>query len=195
MINKYFIIIVLALATLVAKGQDRTILIVNFVPSLSLGETADFTNGFSPRGLDFEANKFLMEDLSVGFVVSWVIFREKISGETFEYEDLTITGTQFRYTNTTPLNVNVKKYFAMEEASPYFGIGIGTMYAKQTNEIGVFSLSDDKWLFNVAPEIGLLYDFNRNNVVSFKLKYNYSPKADDFPSMSYLSFGIGLGIK
>lgn len=194
MMNKYFLIVALALATLVAKGQEKTIIIVNYLPSLSLGETADFTNGLSPRGMDFEANKFLMEDLSVGFVVSWNIFREKVSGETFEYEELTITGTQFRYTNTTPINVNVKKYFAMEEASPYVGFGIGTMYAKQTSEVGVFSLDQDKWLFNVAPEIGLLYDISRNNVVSFKLKYNYSPKAGDFPSMSYLSFGIGIGL-
>ena len=193
--NKFFIIIVLALASMVAKGQNKTIILVNFAPSLSLGETADFTNGFSIRGIDFEVNKFLMEDLSLGFVVSWNIFREMISGETFEYEDLTLIGTQFRYTNTTPLNVNVKKYFAREEASTYIGFGIGSMYAKQTNEIGVFSLNEDKWLFNVAPEIGLVYDFNRNNVVSFKLKFNYSPKAGDFPSISYLSFGIGLGMK
>ncbi|MDB4582693.1 hypothetical protein N9164_06045 [Draconibacterium sp.] len=197
MMNKYFLIIVLALATYVAKGQDQTLILVNYSPAISLGETADFTNNFSPRGVDFEVNRFIKEDLSVGFVIGWNVFREKISGETFEYNDLTITGTQFRYTNVTPLNVNVKKYFSIAEdsgISPYAGFGLGTNYAKQTNEIGVFSLTQDKWQFNMAPEIGMLYDISRNNVLSLKVKYIYSPKAGDFPSTSYLSFGIGIGL-
>src|SRR5210317_876141 len=106
MMNKYFLIIGLALASFVAKGQE-TVIIVNYLPALSLGETADFTDNFSPRGVDFEVNKFVQDDLSVGFVIGWNIFREKISGETFDYRELTITGTQFRDTNVTPLNVNV----------------------------------------------------------------------------------------
>ena len=197
MMKKYFVILVLALATLGARGQGETVIIVNYLPALSLGETADFTDNFSPRGVDFEVNKFLKEDLSVGFVIGWNIFREKISGETFDYRELTITGTQFRYTNVTPLNVNVKKYFSVGEESdirPYAGVGLGTNYAKRTNEIGVFVLSEDKWQFNVAPEIGLHYDMNRNNILSLKVKYNYSPKAGDFPATSYLSFGIGIGL-
>jgi len=198
MMKKYFIIIVLALATLVVKGQGETVIFANYLPAISLGETAEFTDNFSLRGVDFEVNKFLKEDLSVGFVIGWNIFREKITGETFDYRDLTITGTQFRYTNITPLNVNVKKYFSFSEetdVAPYAGIGVGTNYAKQTNEIGVFALTEDKWQFNVAPEIGMLYDISRNNVLSLKVKYSYSPKAGDFPSMSYLSFGVGIGYK
>jgi len=198
--KKYIAIFIISLVPFFAGAQGEnsvgeTVFMVNYLPSLSLGETADFTSGFSPRGIDFEANKFITEDLSVGFNVSWNVFREKISGETFEYEDLTITGTQFRYVNTTPLDVNVKKYFVMEGAAPYVGVGLGTMYAKQTNEIGVFSLNEDKWLFHVAPEVGIIYDASRNNVLSFKVKYNYGPKAGDFPSVSYLSFGLGIGLK
>lgn len=192
--NKYIIILILGLASLIGKAQDETLIIVNYLPSLSLGETADFTNNFSPRGVDFEVNKFIAEDISVGFVVSWSIFREKIVGESLEYNDMLVTGTQFRYTNTVPLNLNVKKYFTGNDMTPYVGVGLGTSYAKQKNEVGVFVLSQDKWLFNVAPEVGMLYELSRSNVLSLKVKYNYSPKAGDFPSVSYLSFGVGMGI-
>ncbi len=193
--NKYIAIIVLSLASFIAKGQGETVIIVNYLPAVSLGETADFTNNFSPRGVDFEVNYFVSEDVSVGFVTSWNIFREKIVGESFEYGEMLITGTQFRYTNVVPLNVNLKKYFTGNTTTPYLGVGVGTSYAKQQNEIGVFVLSQDKWLFNVAPEVGMLYDMNRTTVLSFKVKYNYSPKAGDFPSMSYVSFGIGIGMR
>ncbi len=193
--NKYIAIAVLSLASLLAKAQGETVIIVNYLPAVSLGETADFTNNFSTRGLDFEVNYFVSEDLSVGFVSSWNIFREKIVGETFDYNEWLVSGTQFRYTNTVPLNVNVKKYFGDNDAVPYLGVGVGTMYAKQSGDIGVFTLSEDKWLLNVAPEIGMLYDISRNNVLSLKVKYNYSPKAGDFPSMSYVSFGVGIGMR
>ncbi len=193
--NKYIAIIVLSLASFIAKGQGETVIIVNYLPAVSLGETAEFTNNFSPRGVDFEVNYFVSEDISVGFVSSWNIFREKIVGESFEYGEMLITGTQFRYTNVVPLNVNVKKYFGDNDAVPYLGVGVGTSYAKQSNEVGVFVLSQDKWLFNVAPEIGMLYDISRSNVLSLKVKYNYSPKAGDFPTMSYVSFGVGIGMR
>jgi len=192
--NKYITILILGLASLLVKAQDETLIIVNYLPAVSLGETADFANNFSPRGVDFEVNKFIAVDMSVGFVGSWNIFREKIAGESFEHEDMLITGTQFRYVNAVPLNVNFKKYYLGNGTTPYFGVGIGTSYAKHRNDIGVFTLSEEKWLFNVAPEIGLLYDISRTNILSLKVKYNYSPKAGDFPSVSYLSFGIGVGI-
>jgi len=193
--NKYIAILILSLASLMVKAQDETLIIVNYLPAISLGETADFANDFSPRGVDFEVNKFIAADMSVGFVVSWNIFREKIVGESFEYDDMLVTGTQFRYVNTVPLNVNFKKYYLGSESTPYIGVGLGTSYAKQRNDIGVFTLSEEKWLFNVAPEIGLLYDISPNKILSLKMKYNYSPKAGDFPSVSYISFGIGVGIK
>ena len=94
--NKYIAIIVLSLASFIVKGQNEnvnpgwqqeTVIIVNYLPALTLGETADFTNNFSGRGLDFEVNKFLAQDMSVGFVVSWNTFREKVSGESFVYDD------------------------------------------------------------------------------------------------------------
>lgn len=192
--NKYIVILILGLASLLVKAQDETLIIVNYLPAVSLGETADFANNFTPRGVDLEVNKFIAADMSVGFVISWNVFREKIVGESIDYEDMLVTGTQFRYVNTVPLNVNFKKYYLGNGTTPYFGLGLGTSYAKQENDIGVFTLSEDKWLFNLAPEIGLLYDISRSNVLSLKVKYNYSPKAGDFPSVSYVSFGIGVGI-
>jgi len=78
---------------------------------------------------------------------------------------------------------------------PYIGAGLGTAYAEQRYEVGVFELEEDKWQFNMAPEIGMLYDMNYKSYLSVKLKYSYSLKAGDFPSQSYLSIGVGIGWK
>ncbi len=194
--KKVIIIALLAHITFQVNAQEGTTVFANFLPSMPLGETADFTGNISPRCVDFEVQKFIQEDLSVGFVIGWNLFRDKLSNETFDYEDLTITGTQFRYTNIVPMDLNVKKYFSgNSDYIPYAGVGMGISYNEQRNDIGVLQLGDDKWMFHVAPEIGMLYDMNYKSFLSVKLKYNYCPEADDFPSMSFLSLGIGIGIK
>lgn len=192
--KKNIIILLISFVTYIANAQEKTTMFLNFSPSVSLGEAADFANNISPRGFDFESNYFFREDMSVGVVVGWNLFREKVVGETLSYGELAITGTQFRYLNTTPINLNIKKYFIANDFSPYIGVGLGTAYAKKSTDIGVLSLSDDKWLFNIAPEIGFLYELTSRNVYSVKIKYNYSPKAGDFSSVSYLSLGLGVGL-
>ena len=150
--NKYIAIAVLSLASLLAKAQGETVIIVNYLPAISLGETADFTNNFSTRGVDFEVNDCVSEDLSVGFVSSWNFFRVKVVGETFDYNEWLVSGTQFRYTNTVPLNVNVKKYFGSNDAVPYLGVGVGTMYAKHcSKELRLYGLR--KTWFDCLDEI------------------------------------------
>ena len=192
--KKYILIVLLSFALYSAKAQGYTEVYVNYLPSIPFGKTADFTSGVSPRGVDFEANRFIGDDLSVGINVAWLIFREKVGPELFEMNDLDIYGTQFHYQNMVPIDIVFKKYFITGTYTPYLGIGAGIQYVQQRNDIGVFSLTDDNWLFHTAPELGVLLDLNPSATLSLKAKYNYSPKAGDFPSTSYLSFGIGLGL-
>lgn len=188
--RKYIIILVLGLASLMVKGQSSEVF-VSYLPAYMFGDDSSF----SPRGIDFEVNRFISKDISVGFNIGWNVFTKKIVGESIEVNGALVTGTQAKYQNTVPLNINAKKYFVNEESdvTPYFGAGIGTMYSERKTDIGIFSLSDSKWLFNVAPEVGVIYDLNRSTALSFKVKYNYSAQAGDFPAVSYLSFGIGMG--
>jgi opacity protein-like surface antigen len=192
--KKYIILILICLAPLVLRAQVETVVKINYMPAIPLGETADFSNGLSPRGTELEVNRFLMEDLSIGLSAGWNVFREKVVDESFEYQDLLVTGTQFRYTNIVPLNVSLKKYFGSAELSPFIGIGLGTSYAKQTNNAGIFSFVDDQWQFNLAPEVGIQSMVSPDFMLSLKLKYSYSFESGDFPSMSYLALGLGIGI-
>lgn len=198
--KRYIVILLLIGLTTYVNGQNdipfypgETTIIVSYLPAVTLGESADYTNNFSPRGVDFEVNTMVREDLSVGFVIGWNVFREKLSVDSYEVRDALVTGTQFRYLNTSPINVNVKKYFAGGDKTPYVGFGLGTSYAKKRTDMGVFTVTDEQWQFNLAPEVGILFDVNRRNVLALKVKYNWSADANDFGATSYLSFGIGLG--
>lgn len=192
--KRYTIIIIMCLASLISRGQDETQVLINYMPSLSLGETADFTKNFSPRGIELEVDRYISDDLSLGLAVGWNVFREKVTGESFEYNNYLVTGTQFRYTNIVPLNIKAKKYFSMGGQTPFIGLGLGTSYARQTNDVGIFSLVDSKWQFNIAPEAGMRISLSTGLLVSLKVKYSHSLKAGNFPAMSFLGFGIGVGL-
>ena len=192
--KRYVILILLSLIPIFSMGQVETLVKIHYLPALSLGETADFTSNLSPRGMDFEVSRFFSEELSVGISLGWNVFREKVTGESFEYRNAVITGTQFRYTNIVPMNITAKKYFGAGEWLPFVGIGLGTSYARMTNNAGIFSFVDNKWQFNMAPEAGIEARINPDVLFSFKIKYSYSAKAGDFPGMSFLGFGVGIGI-
>lgn len=192
--KKYVILIILSFVAIIVAAQVETVVKINYMPAIPLSETADFTNNLSARGGDLEVNRFLSEDLSVGLSAGWNVFREKVMGESFESGEFLVTGTQFRYTNIVPLNVNVKKYFVSPDLSPFLGIGLGTSYAKQTNNAGIFSFVDDRWQFNLSPEAGIQTLASPGLLLSLKIKYSYSFEANNFPAMSYLGLGIGIGI-
>jgi hypothetical protein len=63
-----------------------------------------------------------------------------------------------------------------------------------TNNAGIFSIVDSKWQFQFAPEAGIDVMAIPGLQLSLKIKYSYSVKAGDFPSMSFLGLGVGIGI-
>ncbi len=173
---------------------NRSEVTLSYMPAVPLGTTGDFIQRISPRGIDFEVTKFLSDDLSAGFIIGWTTFAEKISGETLEYNRLTVSGTQFRYFNTIPMMANFRKYFMEDEMRPYIGFGLGTSWSEKATDIGLIQLTDRKWLFAISPEIGINYTYSRGSSVLLKLKYHYAFKAQDFDPVSYLSFGLGFSI-
>jgi len=192
--KQYILIIIFCFSAILASAQGETYVKLNFLPAISLGETADFSKNISPRGTELEVDRFINETLSVGLSIGWNLFREKVEGESFEYEDLLITGTQFRYTNIVPLNLKVKKYFGDFEHSPFLGLGLGTSYSRQNNDAGIFSFVKDQWQFNISPEVGMQFVTSPDVMLLLKIKYSYSFEANNFPAMSYLGLGIGIGI-
>lgn len=128
--KRYTIVIIMCLASLLSRGQDETSVFINYMPSLSLGKTADYT----------------------------------------------------------------KNFFSMGGHTPFIGFGVGTSYTRQTNYVGIFSLVDNKWQFNISPEAGMRLSLNEGLLVSLKVKYSHSLKAGNFPAMSYLGFGVGVGL-
>lgn len=190
-IRKIVILTVMVLSiTSSAFAQGRFGLSYN--TALPLGETGDYIGKYSFRGFGIEGRWEVAQEWYAGASFSWNTFYESLSGS-FAESTRTLTGTQYRYINAYPLYVTAFKGFGeFGSFSPYAGIGVGTMKVDRRTEMGLWYVSENKWHFGIAPEIGTTIYTMGNFEVLFSVRYNYAFKTGSAPAYSYL--GINLGI-
>jgi len=141
-----------------------------------------------------EMRWFLNEQLSAGVFFNWNVFYQKLSGE-FVDGTQTVTGTQQRYINVFPILVEGHYYFTDDFSAirPYAGVGIGTQFARERTDMGIFRVDQDAWQFAVAPSIGVLFGTGGGTSLNLALRYYYAPKAGDLPNeISYLGTSLGF---
>jgi opacity protein-like surface antigen len=165
---------------------------LSYNTALPLGETADYIGKYSFRGFGLEARWEVAPEWYVGFNASWNTFYESTSGS-FTEGTRTLTGTQYRYLNSYPLMLTAFKGFGERGAfSPYAGLGIGGIKVDKRSEMGLWQITENKWHFGLAPEIGTTIYTMGNFEILFSVRYNYAFKTGSVPAYSYL--GINLGI-
>ena len=74
------IIIILGfiLAPVLVNGQLKYTS-TNYMISIPLGDAKDFIEDASFRGFGFETGKFVNDNISIGFGISWNVFNENVS--------------------------------------------------------------------------------------------------------------------
>jgi len=189
--KKIYITIVAILVALSAFSQDD-LFYISYGPSIPLGKTSDYTEKMSWRGFGFGYSQFVNENIAVGFDISWSTYDELLKDETLEYNNLTITGTQYRYINTVPVHATIQYYMGDEYLKYFVGFGIGTSWTEKITDIGAYSILNSEWQFSFAPEVGVMYSVSEKVYPFFKVKYYYSTKNKDFESVSHLNFIVGF---
>ena len=168
--------------------------------SLPQSDMTDFIDQTSYRGIALEFRKFNSSNYSVGLSFGWNVFHKR-TGETLHFagDSLVgdVTGVQDRYINTFPIMLAFHGY-AGEEGGfrPYIGLlGGGLIYA-QRFELGIAALSDTKWLWSVAPEIGLVIPTSPDVNILVSAKYFYAFPTTSLVrgdvSQSYVALNIGF---
>ena len=194
--NKIYILIIIVLAVLStrSKAQHDGYSSITYAVSFPLGDTKDFADGVSWRGLGFDYAKFLGagESTSVGFTAAWVVFNEKKPSETTIKDNLAVNGTQFRYLNSFPLLVVGRKYFGSEAVKNFVGLGVGTIHNQQRLEVGTFAFEDNQWHFALAPEVGVKFRISYDIYWDLFARYNYSFKAGTIDAQSYITLQTGI---
>jgi hypothetical protein len=190
---KYILTLIITVFISVSSfGQS--IYTANYTMSFGVGETAEYINSASFRGVTFEGRGFLSDQFSLGGLFSWSTFYEELAGASFTENSMTVTGTQYRYINAFPILFQGHYYLGDDEYEPrvYLGGGFGAYKINQRFNIGVWSLEERNWHFGLSPEVGLLLPVSMDTQFNISFRYHYVFKAKDTIDHSW--FGLSLGL-
>lgn len=151
---------------------------VNYGISVPLGGTGDFISNTSFRGFSFEFGRFFDEEISVGFLFAWSVFNESFPRDSYEYEDLTLTGNLYRYINAFPLMAMGRYYFSPDSKfRPYVGLASGAYVINSVSDFGVHRFENKNWHFGLAPEAGIIIGMGTEAYFNLGARYNYAFKS------------------
>lgn len=201
--KKNILIIALTVATIVGANAQGGFWNFSYPMSVAIGETGEFVGKASFRGFGIDGRSFIRDNVSIGGFASWEVFDEikrgepaqpilDDNGQTAGYR----TGTPYTYLNTIPLMVNSHYYLGnYGSVQAFFGVGVGTIYVDEREDIGLFTTQTKKWRFGVQPEVGVYIPFGLSNSgATVSLRYRYGTKAGDSTrEINMLSLAIGLG--
>lgn len=188
--KKYIISITILLSALAMNGQE-VIWKLTYDVGFPFSSTKEFANQVSWRGLSFDVDRFVNDNLAVGTSVSWSLFLEKEPDSYYELEEILLHGTQVRYINNIPLMARISWYQPLDMLETFFSLGIGTTWQEMRREIGTWAFTDTYWQFALAPELGIILPVGQTYVTA-KVKYVNALKTSNAPSLSYLSLGLGF---
>jgi outer membrane protein W len=165
---------------------------VNYAISVPLGDTRDFISNTSFRGFSFEFGRFFTKEISLGFLFAWSVYHESFPRDTYELENLTLTGNLYRYINAFPL-MAVGRYYFIPEARvrPYLGLASGTYVINKVTDLGVHRFEHKNWHFGMAPEAGLIIGIGTEAHMNMSARYNHAFESGG-DTHSWLSVQAGI---
>jgi hypothetical protein len=174
------------------KKLKRHLPIINYSMAMPVGSTYDFVSDYSFRGISFEYRYLLMPMFSVGGIIGWNIFDDKVKG-TFTRESVTVTGTQLRWLDVLSMAALMHAYLPMFKAVlPYAGLELGAYYTSRYVDLGWWAKTEDGWHFGLAPEIGTLVHAGSVSF-NFSVKFKYLVESKENPEELFFGFNVGLG--
>jgi Outer membrane protein beta-barrel domain len=163
--------------------------ILSYQISFPEGDTHDFIDATSFRGIGIEGRWFVRPNLSAGVDLHWNVFF-KSTNNTTNVPNGAVTGEQDRTLNVFPMLVTAHYYFGPNRMF-YAGVGAGAYYLTQNLDIGLYTFSDTSWHFGFAPEIGISHEVGYHTRAVLALQYNYAFKAED-TTIDYWAIKIGV---
>lgn len=175
-----------------AEAQDDWYFGLAWNVSLPTSDTKTFTDKTSFRGAAMEIRKMTKPNVSFGGVFAWHVF-DWNGTKTGTVDNVTVTGDQYRYGNYFPLMVNGHYYFGKRGGTRLFaGLNAGGFITEYRLEVGQIAITQDKWQWGGAPEVGVVVPLNWNLGGFINGRYYYGFESGNVPALSYFDFGVGL---
>ncbi len=121
--KKIFILIVFTVIAVAAFPQ-RNLTALQYSIGFGTGDMHDYIGKPSFRGFTFDYRNLATSNIGVGVDFGWNVFYEEKADDVYEYQNLTYSGKQWRYSNHFPM-LAAADYYLKPDAniSGYAGLG------------------------------------------------------------------------
>jgi hypothetical protein len=177
----------------ISAFSQSTLFSFQYSMGFGAGNMHDFIKPASFRGFTIDYRNLVTENIGLGFDMGWNVFYDEMPDANYEYQNVTYTGKQWRYSNEFPILGAMDYYFTKSgDIFPYAGLGVGTMYSLQNTDMGTYTFENDAWHFALRPEIGVILDMGGGSGFNIVTKYYHGFKAGDLPSQGYFTINVGF---
>jgi outer membrane protein W len=169
---------------------------VNYDVAVPLGQMSeDFISQMSWRGVSIENRWGIKPKLSVGFLVGWQVFAQRVDNFTQDLNNgnAAINGNQFRTINTFPFQGTVHYTFTEDaDIMPWVGLGLGVAHSNQVMQVGFFEEQRTITSFAMTPQVGIDLPLNRVTSLTLSTRYNFFLHSNQPFNYSFLVFSVGI---
>jgi hypothetical protein len=171
-----------------AQSQEPWV-IATYQIAFPEGDTKDFIDATSFRGIGLEGRWFVRPNLSAGVALDWNVFF-KTTDKPIDIPHGTLSGEQDRTINAFPILATVHYYMGPDKMF-YVGLGAGPYYMSQRWDVGLYAFSNTSWHFGFAPEIGVSHEMAPHIRAVLGLQYNHAFESEN-TKLEYWALKLGI---
>ena len=198
--QKIVMCFVFMLAAIISFGQGRWMMGVNYSVAGPVGDFKNYVGKTSPRGWNANIDYQVTEKISAGLFVGFQDFYEKKDRALYKTVDGSdISAVLSNSVQMIPILANVRyQFLSTGTVQPYGALGIGANIIMNSQYLGEFAVSENKFGFAVRPAAGVFVPFRKESETGLNLSgaFNYMPHSSDNIDVGNLShWSVGIGIR
>lgn len=193
--KKSLFILALGLMVSFQAAAQSSKFTISYPVAFATGDLADYIKPVSFRGLSFDYTKMINRNVGLGLSTGWNVFYEELAYDTYTVGNESISGKQYRYSNSVPLLFTGSYYVKPnEKINPFARLGIGTIYTRRNTDMGIYTYEQEAWNFALAPEVGILVEVmdELNTAISIQYYNGFQAGNELDKSQSYFALKIGV---
>jgi len=191
--KKIFFLLIASVCIHTAFGQHHGVFIISYPIGFPMDDLNDYIDKPSFRGINLEWGKEVSPNVIAEIETGWNVFYQEQPTQVYTEGTASISGKQFRYTNSVPIIAGAKWVLkSSNNLVPYAGVGLGTMYSDRSTDFGLYRISTDAWQFCIRPELGITFKSRNGPSAMLGVKYYSSFNSSDLDGQSFLTINIGV---